>query len=110
VKRAASREVGRPSSILASDKRVKRRSSGTDSAEAYLCTKRSRPRSRLIEQSSLLHRVIALAGFPKHPTSQIRNVPDRLEAKVSWGTAPEIFDTLTARTLRGGTRPAALDD
>jgi len=49
---------------------------------------------------------IALLGttfvhVPKHPTSQIRNVPDRLEAKVSWGTAPEIFDTLTARTCAG---------
>jgi len=67
-------------------------------------------RQSLIKQSLLSTAILtavvlvvtAFAEVPEHPSSRMRDVPDRLEANVPWGTAPEIFDTLATRTMRGG--------
>jgi len=47
---------------------------------------------------------------PKEASSHIRNAPNHFEEQVPWGSAGEIFDTLTARVVRGGGKVSWRDD
>jgi len=67
--------------------------------------KQSLMKQSLLSTAILTAVVLAMTAFaevPEHPSSRVRDVPDRLEASVPWGSAHEIFDTLAARTGRGG--------
>jgi hypothetical protein len=55
----------------------------------------------LLSLACLLATVAAAQPPPKNASSQIRDVPAHLSEEVQWGSASEIFDTLSARVQRG---------
>jgi hypothetical protein len=69
-------------------------------------------KNRLLPSLACLLSVVSLAAAqpPKQGSSEIRDVPHRFVEEVPWGSATEIFDTLSARVQRGGGTVTWRDD